>query len=199
MKIIVVGARGDIGQAACQALGARHELIEVGRSYGAFRIDMTDRTSIEKMYADAGPVDAVVAAAGDVHFAPLEDQTEESILRGLHQKVMGQINLVLAGMNAIREGGSFTLTTGIVNRDPIRTGTAAATANGAIEGFVRSAAIELPRRLRVNAVSPGLLEASAPRYGAWFPGHIPVSSRRVGQAYVKCVERAITGLVVTVD
>ena len=44
-----------------------------------------------------------------------------------------------------------------------------ATANGALGGFVVGAAIEMPRGLRVNLVSPGLLDVSVPRYGAWFP------------------------------
>lgn len=198
MRIIVVGAKGDIGRAACQELGARHELVEVGRSSGDVRVDMSDRASIDEMYARVGPVDAVVSAAGDVHFGPLEEHTEETMMLGLRQKVMGQINLVLAGLRHVSEGGSFTLTSGVLDRDPIRMGTGAATANGALGGFVVGSAVEMPRRLRINVVSPGLLDVSVPRYGAWFPGHDPVASERVGRAYAKSVEGAITGQVIIV-
>tara|TARA_E500000305_G_C3959724_1_gene206442 strand:- start:174 stop:773 length:600 start_codon:yes stop_codon:yes gene_type:complete len=199
MKIIVVGAAGDIGKAACEELGTRHDLIRVGRSSGDIRIEMSDRASIDEMYARVGPVDAVVSTAGDVHFGPLEEHTDETFMIGLRQKVMGQINLVLAGFNSVSCGGSFTLTSGVLDRDPIRMGAGAATANGALGGFVVGSAIEMPRQQRINVVSPGLLEVSVPRYGKWFPGHDPVSSERVGRAYAKSVEGAITGQVIIVE
>ncbi|MEP3114526.1 short chain dehydrogenase [Nisaea sp.] len=199
MKIIVVGAAGDIGKAVCEELGRCHDLVRVGRSRGDIRVDISDRASIDEMYARVGPVDAVVSTAGDVHFGPLEDHTDETFMLGLGQKVMGQINLVLAGFNSVGPGGSFTLTSGVLDRDPIRMGAGAATANGALGGFVVGAAIEMPRQQRINVVSPGLLEVSVPRYGKWFPGHDPVSSERVGRAYAKSVEGAITGQVIIVE
>jgi len=199
MKIIVVGAEGDIGKAACAELGERHDLIRVGRSSGDIQVDMSDRASIDKMYARLGPVDAVVSTAGDVHFGTLQDHTDETLMLGLKQKVMGQINLVLAGLKTVVDGGSFTLTSGVLDRDPVRMGVGAATANGALGGFVVGSAIEMPRQLRINVVSPGLLDVSVPRYGKWFPGHNPVSSKRVGRAFAKSVEGAITGQVIIVE
>ncbi len=151
------------------------------------------------MYDRIGPVDAVVATAGEVHFAPLAEQTASTLLRGLQQKTMGQINLVLAGLTSLAEGGSFTLTSGVLDRDPIVMSSNAATANGAPGGFVRAEALEMPRGQRINVVSPEVLEGSMPRYGEWFRGHRPVSSEDVGRAYIKCVEGAITGQVVVVE
>lgn len=198
MKIIVVGAQGDIGQAACAALGARHDIIRAGRSSGEVQVDMADVSSVQALYARVGTVDAVVSTAGDAHFGPLTEMTDQTMMIGLRQKVMGQINLVLCGLNSIREGGSFTLTSGILDQDPIRNGVGAATANGALAGFVTGAAIEMPHGMRLNAVSPGLLAVSVARYGGWFAGHTPVSSERVGCAYVKSVEGARTGQVFAV-
>lgn len=199
MKIIVIGASGDVGKAACDELGARHDLIRVGRTSGDIQIDMADRQSIDAMYKKTGTVDAVVCTAGDVHFGALQDFTEETFMLGLRNKVMGQVNLVLAGFDRVRDGGSFTLTSGVLDRDPIRMGAGAATANGALGGFVTGAAVEMPRGQRINVVSPGLLEASVARYGEWFPGHNPVSSKRVGLAFAKCVEGPINGQVVIVE
>ncbi|MEP3919575.1 short chain dehydrogenase [Ascidiaceihabitans sp.] len=203
MNILVIGAAGDIGQAACAALQANHTLIRAGRSGGDVHVDMSDRASVDAMYARVantfGTLGAVVCTAGDAHFAPLADQTSDTMVLGLHQKVMGQINLVLGGLEHLADGGSFTLTSGILDRDPIVQGVGAATANGALAGFVKSAAIEMPRRLRINVVSPGMLDVSAARYGAWFAGHTPVASVRVGRAFVKSVEGAQTGQVITVD
>ena len=199
MKIVIVGAGGDIGRAACEELGGRHDLIRTGRTSGDIQVDIADPASVRGMYDRIGSVDAVVATAGEVHFAPLAEQTASTLLRGLQQKTMGQINLVLAGLTSLAEGGSFTLTSGVLDRDPIRMGVGAAIANGALGGFVVGAAIEMPRGLRVNVVSPGLLDVSVPRYGQWFPGHDPVSSQRVGRAYAKSVEGAINGQVIIVE
>lgn len=199
MKIVVIGASGDIGQAAVTELGRRHEIIKVARSNGDYQVDISDFDAVKQLYAQIGPFDAVVSCAGDASFMHLTEMTHDAFVVGLRQKVMGQVNLVLAGLDAITDGGSFTLTSGVLDRDPIRMGSNAATANGALAGFVKSAAIEMPRGLRVNVVSPGMLDVSAPRYGALFHGHRPVSSDDVGLAYAKCVEGALTGQVVIVD
>jgi NAD(P)-dependent dehydrogenase (short-subunit alcohol dehydrogenase family) len=199
MRIIAVGAAGDIGRAACKELEQRHEIVTVGRSTGDFQVDIGDLQAVKSLYEEIGIVDAVVSCAGDATFAPLSDMDQERFMVGLEQKVMGQVNLVLAGLNSIADGGSFTLTSGVLDRDPIRMGSNAATANGALAGFVTGAAIEMPRGLRLNVVSPGMLDASAPRYGSWFHGHKPVPSHDVGLAYAKCVEGARTGQVVIVE
>ncbi len=199
MRVLIVGAEGDIGRVVCAKLENRHEVIRAGRSRGDVIVDMADRNSVDAMYDAAGSVDAVVCTAGDAHFARLKDHDEKSFLLGLQQKVMGQINLVLAGLERLADCGSFTLTSGVLDRDPIPMGVGAATANGALAGFVTGSAIQMPRGLRINVVSPGLLDVSAPRYGCWFPGHEPVASLRVGLAYAKSVEGAVNGQVIVVE
>jgi NAD(P)-dependent dehydrogenase (short-subunit alcohol dehydrogenase family) len=199
MKIIVIGAGGAVGSAVCSELGGRHELVTVGRSSGDIQADITDGDSIDAMYREAGKVDAVVCASGHAHFGPLEEMTGEQFMVGLTDKVMGQVNVVLRGLVHVNDGGSFTLTTGVVGREPIRKGANAATANGALEAFAAAAAVEMPRGIRINAVNPELLDVSAERLGAMFPGHEPVSSHRVGLAYAKCVEGAGTGRVIIAD
>jgi NAD(P)-dependent dehydrogenase (short-subunit alcohol dehydrogenase family) len=199
MKIIVIGATGDVGRAARTELSTRHEIITAGRTSGDIQVDIADRASIENMYRQTGKVDAVVSAVGTVHFGPLAEFTQEQFMLGLTNKLMGQINVVLVGLDYLHDGGSFTLTSGVLDRDPIRMGVGAATANGALGGFVVGAAIEMPRGLRLNVVSPGLLDVSVERYGNWFPGHVPVSSQHVGLAYAKSVEGALTGQVIIVE
>lgn len=199
MKIILIGAEGDIGRAAYDELAARHEIIKVGRNSGDINADITDRKSIESLFREVGTIDAVITTVGTVHFGPLNELTEEQFMLGLTNKVMGQVNVVLEGLSYVSDGGSFTLTSGVLDRDPVRTGTGAATANGALGGFVTGAAIEMPRGVRINVVSPGLLTVSEKRYGSFFPGHERVSSDRVGLAYAKSVEGAITGQVIIVE
>lgn len=199
MKILLIGASGDVGQAAYNALSERHTVISVGRRSGDLQADITDRDSIANMYQATGKVDAVVCTAGNVHFAPLESFTESDFMLGLTDKVMGQINLVIEGIPWLNDHGSFTLTSGVLDRDPIHFGVGAATANGAIGGFVVGAAIQMPRNLRINTVSPGLLDTSVEAYGHLFPGHETVESSRVGRAYVKSVEGLCSGKVLVVD
>jgi len=199
MRVLVVGASGTVGQAVVKELGRRHEIVTAGRSSGDVTVDLTSEASISAMFEKLGRVDAIVTTAGHVHFGPLITMTAADFRKGLDDKLMGQINLTLIGQHHLNDNGSITLTSGVLDRDPIRMGANAAAVNGAIGGFVRSAAIELPRGLRINAVSPGLLEESAGKYDGFFPGHETVSSARVGLAFAKSVDGAITGQVIIVE
>lgn len=198
MRILIVGGSGTVGQAAAKELAKRHEIVRAGRSSGDLTVDVMNEDSVKAMYAKLGQVDAIVTCVGHVHFGPVATMSPEQFRKGLNDKLMGQVNLVLLGMNNVNDNGSFTLTSGILDRDPVRQGANAAAVNGAIGGFVKGAAIEMPRGIRINAVSPGLLEESALKYDGFFPGHETVSSARVGLAYAKSVDGALTGQVISV-
>jgi NAD(P)-dependent dehydrogenase (short-subunit alcohol dehydrogenase family) len=198
MRILIVGGAGTVGKAAATELGRRHEIVRAGRSSGDLTVDVMSEDSVRTMYEKLGKVDAVVTCIGHVHFGPVATMTPEQFRKGLNDKLMGQVNLVLLGMNNINDNGSFTLTSGVLDRDPVRQGASAAAVNGAIGAFAKGAAIEMPRGIRINVVSPGLLEDSAVKYDGFFPGHEPVSAARVGLAYAKSVEGAITGQVICV-
>lgn len=198
MKIIIVGARGAVGNTAVEALSGRHEIITVGKTSGDVQVDLEDIASIRAMYDRIGKVDAMVCAVGHGHFGPVHEMTAQQFMKGINGKVMPQINLVLAGFDHINDGGSFTLTSGVLNRDPIRGGSSAAAANGAIDGFVRGAAIEMPRGIRINAVSPEVLEVSRAKYDGFFPGHHHVSNEAVGLAFSRAVEGCVNGQVIVV-
>ncbi len=198
MRILIVGGTGTVGKAAATELGRRHEIVRAGRSSGDLTVDVMDEASVKAMYGKLGKVDAIVTCVGHVHFGPVASMTPEQFRKGLNDKLMGQVNLVLLGMNNVNDNGSFTLTSGVLDRDPVRQGANAAAVNGAIGAFVKGAAVEMPRGIRINAVSPGLLEDSAVKYDGFFPGHEPVSAARVGLAYAKSVEGALTGQVICV-
>lgn len=198
MRILVAGATGAVGQAAISGFSKGHEIIRAGRSSGDVQVDVMDEASVKAMFQKLGKVDAVVACTGHSHFGPVDKMTPQQFLDGLKDKVMGQINLVLHGMGHVNDGGSFTLTSGILSIDPVRQGSNAAACDGALDAFVIGAAIEMPRGIRINAVSPGLLEVAAQRYDGYFPGHEAVSSKRVGLAFAKSVEGAITGQIIKV-
>ncbi len=196
MRILIIGATGHVGRCAVDALQG-HELIEASRS-GEPAVDVTDPSSIERLFESVGPVDAVVAALGSVPFRSLDELTAADYESAFRGKVLAQLDVVRIGTPFVRDGGSFTLTSGILSREAIATGAAASMANGALESFVLAAATELPRGIRINAVSPSVLE-DAPAYHSSFPGFVPVSSHRVGQAYVRSVLGVQTGRVLAVD
>jgi NAD(P)-dependent dehydrogenase (short-subunit alcohol dehydrogenase family) len=193
MKIVLIGANGTLGKAIAAELARRHSIVSVGRTSGDLRADMRDLESLRALFRKTGQVDGVVCAAGSVHFGPWGDLTPEKFDVGLRDKLMGQVNLVLAGQDALVDGGSFTLTSGILSEDPIRSGACASLVNGALESFVRGAAIELPRGLRINIVSPTVLLESVPVYGPYFPGYKPVFAADAALAYSKSVEGRQTG------
>ncbi|WP_270366184.1 short chain dehydrogenase [Microbacterium algeriense] len=196
MKILIIGASGHVGRAAASALDG-HEIVAASRS-GQPSVDVTDPRSIERLFEQVGEVDAVIAAVGSVPFAPLSELGRDDYEAALRDKVLSQLDIVRIGTPFVRDGGSFTLTSGVLAREPIATGAAASLANGALEAFVLGAAPELPRGIRVNAVSPSVLE-DAPSYHSSFPGFVPVSSYRVGMAYAKSVLGVQTGEVLPVD
>jgi NAD(P)-dependent dehydrogenase (short-subunit alcohol dehydrogenase family) len=198
MKILVVGASGTIGKFVVAALSERHEIVKAGSKSGDVQVDIKESGSIRKMFDKVGKLDAVIATAGKVHFGEFAKMTEAEIGIGLKDKLMGQINLVLIGRDFVNDNGSFTLTSGILSHDPIRLGVGASLVNGAIDSFARAAALELPRGIRINSISPGVLEESSPPYGPYFLGHEAVPGKRVANAYVKSVEGLLTGQVIRV-
>jgi NADP-dependent 3-hydroxy acid dehydrogenase YdfG len=195
MKIVLIGAAGTLGSAVDEALKTRHEIVRVGRKSGDFQVDITDPASIEQLFAKVGEFDAIVSTTGDVHFGPFAEITQEKFQIGLRSKLMGQVNLVALGMKHSRDGGSFTLTTGQINDDPISVGASGAMINGGLEAFARSVAIELPRKLRINVVSPTVAEESWSAFGPFFPGQKPVPASEAALGYVKSVEGMQTGKV----
>lgn len=194
MKILIVGANGTIGKAVAAELAQRHDIVGAGRSSGDVRVNIADRRSIQEMYDRVGKVGAVACAAGNVHFGPLEEMTPEELDLGIRDKLMGQVNLILAGREFVDPGGSFTLISGVLSRDPIRFGASASMVNGALESFVRAASIEI-RPHRINVVSPTVLEESMDSFGPYFRGFEPVPVKRVALAYSKSIEGAQTGQV----
>ena len=199
MKIIIVGAAGAVGKTAVNALSSRHEVIRVARTSGDVHMDIEDIDSIRAMYQQVGKVDAVVSAVGQVHFGAVHEMTTEQFMTGIRRKALPQVSLVLEGFDYMNDGGSFTVTSGVLNRDPIRNGSCAAATNGALDGFVRGAAVDMPRGIRINAVSPEILESCRAKYDGFFHGHVHVSDEAVGLAYSKAVEGCLSGQIFIVE
>ncbi len=131
VKIILIGANGTIGEQVQKALaGVGHEMVKVGRKSGDFQVEIENRESVRKLYQAVGSFDAVAIAAGEIAFAPLSELTAEKWQFSLGSKLMGQINLVQEAIPFIKEKGSFTLISGVLNDEPIFAGAAASAVSG---------------------------------------------------------------------
>lgn len=191
MRVIVVGGTGTIGSAVVAALLPRHEVVVAGRKTGVVSVDLALPESIRAMFQTVGKFDAVVSAAGQAKFGSLDDLTDADYLFSFSNKLMGQANLVRIGRQFIADGGSLTLTTGVLGQEPIKGSASISMVNAGLEGFVRAAALELPRGIRVNVVSPPwVTETLVARKMDPSPG---MSAARVAQAYLASVEGTMTG------
>lgn len=193
MKIIVIGASGTVGRAVAQELNQRHEVIRVGRTQGDYQVDITSQQSVQSLFEKIGQVDAIVSATGNLFFGLLATMTDRDFNQGLQDKLLGQIRLALTGQHYLNDGGSITLISGIVAHEPIAQGVNATTVNAGLEGFVRAAACELPRGIRINLISPTVLTESAAAYDGFFPGFASVPAASVAQAYRRSVEGVQSG------
>ncbi len=198
MKILLIGGNGTIGKKVTDFLSKKHKIVIGGRNSGDVVVDIADCDSIEAMFESVGKIDAVVCIAGEAKWAPFDSMSEDDFYIGVRSKLMGQVNLIRVGQNHVNPGGSFTLTTGILAEHPVLQTTSAAMVNGGIHGFVKAVSLELKKDLRINVVSPGLVEDSAEKYGVYFPGHTPVPMQKVIDGYVKSVEGKTTGEIIRI-
>jgi NAD(P)-dependent dehydrogenase (short-subunit alcohol dehydrogenase family) len=195
MKIIIVGASGTMGKHLTSAFEKENEVVTAAFEGGDIQVDITSTESIENMFKKVGPFDALISTAGPTYVGPWKKLTDASFRQGVEGKMMGQINLVLIGQHYINPKGSFTLITGALSHDPQKNFANASAANCAVEGFVRAAAIELENGIRINAVSPTVIENS-PHYFPYFPGDIPVTMQQLEYGFRKSVFGANTGQVI---
>jgi NAD(P)-dependent dehydrogenase (short-subunit alcohol dehydrogenase family) len=191
MRILVVGGTGTIGSAVVATLAARHEVIAVGHKKGAYQVDLASPDSLAACFRAVGRFDALISAAGRAAFADLDKLTDADFQFSLSNKLMGQVNLVRLGLPFANDGASFTLTSGVLSREPMRGSAAISLVNAGLEGFVRAAALELPRGMRINVVSPPWVTETL--LARKMDPSIGLPAATVAQSYVASVEGTFTG------
>lgn len=195
MRVVVVGASGTIGQAIVAALGSKHDVVPVGNHQGTYRVDLGDRASIDALFQAIGIADAIISAAGLGKFAALAELTDADFAFSLGNKLMGQVNLVRIGSRYVADGGSFTLTSGILAQHPIPGSAAISVVNAGVEAFARAAALELPRGIRANVVSPPWVAETLSAMGRDPAGGLPAAV--VARAYLRSLEGRMSGEVLS--
>lgn len=203
LKVLIIGASGTIGAAVKEHLSERHDIITAGTKSGDINLDITDLASIKRAFEELSPLDAVIMTLGKATFAPLSELEpaklgESKHLLGIENKLMGQVNVAQVARDHLTDGGSITLTTGILNEHPVPGSVSPSMVNGALDAFVKAAAMEMPRGIRINSVSPSVLRQSLGKYGPFFRGFKPVEAEDVALAYSRSVESLVTGQVLKV-
>jgi NAD(P)-dependent dehydrogenase (short-subunit alcohol dehydrogenase family) len=195
MRILIIGATGTIGQAVVAALRPRNELVLASRSKSQERVDLADPASIRALFERVGKIDAVVSVAGEAAYKPLAQLTDQDFAFSVGSKLMGQINLVRLGAASVTDGGSFTLTSGVLATRPTPGGAAISVVNAGVDAFARAAALELPRGIRINSVSPPWVSETLTAMGRDPSGGLPAAD--VARSYAESVEGKQTGAVIT--
>ncbi len=196
MKVLVVGATGTLGMPITHALEDKYEVVRASHSRSPHKVDIADPKSIQALFTKVGKVDAIVCAAGHATFRPLSLLTDEDIQLSLRSKLLGQVNLVRLGLEFVNKGGSITLSGGMLSRAPTPGATAVSMVNAALEGFVRAAALELPRSIRLNLVAPGWVRETLLSLNLDPSPGTPADL--VAQTYLYAVESTFTGQVLDV-
>lgn len=195
MRILIVGATGTIGRPLVAALEGKHELVLASRQKSHEQVDLADPASIRALYKRVGKLDAVVCAAGEARFKPFAQLSDDDFEFSMGSKLMGQVNLVRYGFDSVNDGGSFTLTSGILAQQPMIGSGAVSLVNSALEGFTRAAALEAPRKIRVNVVSPPWVTETLIAYKMDPKGGLPAAD--VARAYVASIEGKQSGVVIS--
>jgi NAD(P)-dependent dehydrogenase (short-subunit alcohol dehydrogenase family) len=195
MRILIVGATGTIGRPLVAALQSRHELVLASRAKAHEKVDISDPASIRALYKRVGKLDAVVSASGEAKFAPLATLTDDDFAFSIRSKLMGQVNLIRYGFDSVNDGGSFTITSGTLAREPMVGGAIASLLNGALDSFTRAAALEAPRNIRVNVVSPPWVTETLIELKMDTANGLPAAE--VARAYVESIEGKQTGAVIS--
>jgi len=191
MDALVVGGTGTIGSAVVDLLSPQHDVTVAGHTSGEVQVDLADPSSIDQLYSTVGPVDAVLCCAGEAAFGALDELDEEDFDVSLSNKLMGQVNLVRHGLDAVSDGGVFTLTSGVLSQEPMPGSAAISLVNAGVEGFVRAAALEAPRNIRVNVVSPPWVAETLEAMGEDPSDGFPAAT--VAEAYRASLEGEMTG------
>ena len=97
------------------------------------------------------------ATGGSRAIGPFLDMDMDGF-KGSFDKLWGYANVIRYGAKHLTDGGSITLVSGSPARNPRPGQIALSSVGGAIEAMARAVAREVSPRIRVNVVSPGVID-----------------------------------------
>jgi NAD(P)-dependent dehydrogenase (short-subunit alcohol dehydrogenase family) len=172
-NVVILGGSNGIGRAAAAAFAAEGARVAVtGRDAAAlaevaaetralsFRSDMSDiaqtRETLVEMATALGPFDVLFVNAGVGGFAPVPDVTEDFWDHIHAVNLQGAFFAIQSALPHLKDGGNIVITGSIGSVSAVPGNVAYAAAKAGLRAVARIVGKELlPRRIRVNMVSPG--------------------------------------------
>ncbi|KEK29095.1 MULTISPECIES: SDR family oxidoreductase [Shewanella] len=204
--IVIIGGTSGIGAALARQLTIDNQIVHVAsRQTG---VDVADEQSVNRFFESIGAFDHLVITAGSSAPAgKVVDVDFQQAKAAFDTKFWGSINATKQAVRYIKQGGSITLTTGMLSRKVVANTYVKSTMNAALEAFTKVLAKELAP-IRVNAVSPGLTRTgSMPAQTAMYEqakATLPVAKvgepRDIAMAYYLAMNNSfMTGAIIDVD
>ncbi len=170
---VVVGGASGIGWAIAEGLaaegyrvifadvngeGAAHRARELGAPHSSAAVDVTDESTVAKLFEQAGPVDVVVNTAGFGDFGRITELDMDRFRAVIDCCLTGAVIVAKYAGQKLRDGGSLVSITSLNARQAAPGMSAYCSAKAGLAMFTQVAALEFaPRNIRVNAVSPGFV------------------------------------------
>jgi NAD(P)-dependent dehydrogenase (short-subunit alcohol dehydrogenase family) len=160
-RVVVIGGSSGIGLATarlCRDKGwdvviASRDPERADVDAEKVALDVTDAAATRELFARLGAIDHLVTTTVARAGGPVRDLDLDAARHAFETKLWGP----LAAIQVADVRGSIVLTSGVLAHVPAVGGAATAALNGAVEGLVRTLAVELAPT-RVNAVCPGFVD-----------------------------------------
>lgn len=173
--VLIIGGGSGIGLGVarvCLARGARvvlagrtlHKLeraltgLEAGERGRAVVADVSQEADVARLFEEVPDVEHVVVTAAELAYQPIRGFDTGAARRAVDSKLLAALLVAKHAAQRLRAGGSVTFTSGVASERPLARGAWVAALNGALNSFVRGAALELAP-VRVNALSPGWVDS----------------------------------------
>lgn len=192
-RVLIIGSKGLLGSAIANLLQSTHEVIEASRSSQDHPVDISKPESLKALFGQVGKIDAIICTAGIANFQSFSGATDDDWRFGVAHKLMGQVNVVRYGANHVNTNGCILLTTGVLSNYPIQGSAIVTTVNAGVDGFVKSAALELRDQVRINAVSPGWISETLAYLKMDTSLGLPASD--VAKVYQELLDSEATGVI----
>ncbi|MBI3213041.1 MAG: SDR family oxidoreductase [Mycobacterium sp.] len=183
---VVVGGASGIGSAVAGGLAAEGYRVvvadlnadaaaaraaELGAPHSSAPVDVTDEDTVAELFDQAGAVDVVVNTAGFGDFGRITELDMDRFRAVIDCCLTGAVIVAKYAGRRLRDGGSLVSSTSLNARQAATGMSAYCSAKAGLAMFTQVAALEFaPRRIRVNAVSPGFVHTPLTELVTLAPG-----------------------------
>ena len=168
-KVLVIGGTGGVGTVLCELLHSEGaSVVSTSRDPEKCDVvlDLADASSVElfiNSMTNKTPFDAIIVNAADNFPSPIWEIRNDKLSHLFEVNTLSPIRIIKALSRHMREAraGKIVFITSIASISPRINSSVYAASKGAINAFMRSAAMDLaPFNILVNAVLPGPIKTN---------------------------------------